>query len=406
MALKWYKPDFATEQQRSILRNLVSKGSPSDRFLWPEMVVDVEGYDGFGYLMGLRPGDYDDINLLLSGQAQTSFQALVTAGLQLAADFKALHSQGLCYRDISPNNVFWHPDNGDILIIDNDNVTPRNAEVSILGTPRFIAPELVRGEAKPSRETDIFSLGVLIFYMFMLEHPLHGKREEEIHALDGPAMEKLYGKEPVFMFDPNDTSNAPVPGYHENAIRYWNIYPKFLNNLFTRHFTDGLHDPNRRVSEYEWQNGLMRLRDSILYCPTCGVQNFYDIDQLKATRQLKPCWNDGAHQLALPPRMQYTDGGPSDPDHIVMLNRDTKLYEEHTAGQTQTAWRYNFERPVAEVAQHPSRPNVWGLRNLSDRSWTTTSPNGAQKQVDPGKTTSLVSGLEIDFGEVAVKVRS
>ena len=65
-----------------------------------------------------------------------------------------------------------------------------------------MAPEIVRGEAKPTTESDLFSLAVLLFYMLMMHHPLEGKKESDIKAFDLPAMNKIYGLEPVFIFDP------------------------------------------------------------------------------------------------------------------------------------------------------------------------------------------------------------
>ena len=40
-----------------------------------------------------------------------------------------------------------------------------------------MAPEIVRGQAKASTETDLFSLAVLLFYMLFMHHPLEGARE-------------------------------------------------------------------------------------------------------------------------------------------------------------------------------------------------------------------------------------
>ncbi len=67
---------------------------------------------------------------------------------------------------------------GDILICDNDNVTSeKHADKSILGTPRFMAPEIVRGDGLPNVQSDLFSLSVLLFYMFMVHHPLKASRK-------------------------------------------------------------------------------------------------------------------------------------------------------------------------------------------------------------------------------------
>jgi serine/threonine protein kinase len=110
-----------------------------------------------------------------------------------------------------------------------------------------MAPEIVRGEAVPSTQTDLFSLSVLIFYMLMVAHPLEGAKEAAIKALDLPAMTKIYGKEPIFIFDPNDDSNRPVPGIHDNALAFWRIYPQFLRDIFIRAFTIGIKRPEKRA---------------------------------------------------------------------------------------------------------------------------------------------------------------
>ena len=74
--------------------------------------------------------------------------------------------------------MFFDPDTGDVLICDNDNVSANGIDnSSVYGTPRFMAPEIVMGQAKPSRNTDLYSLAVLLFYMFMMGHPLEGKLE-------------------------------------------------------------------------------------------------------------------------------------------------------------------------------------------------------------------------------------
>ena len=55
-------------------------------------------------------------------------------------------------KNLTPSfgNAFFDPDNGDVLIADNDNVSVDGAGVlGVLGTPRFMAPEVVRGEAVP-----------------------------------------------------------------------------------------------------------------------------------------------------------------------------------------------------------------------------------------------------------------
>jgi DNA-binding helix-hairpin-helix protein with protein kinase domain len=395
IAIKWYYPAQATPEQRAALDTLIKKGAPNARFLWPLELASSAGTPGFGYLMPLREPRFKSIVDLMKRRIEPSFRALTTAGLDLAHSFLQLHAKGLCYRDISFGNVFFDPNTGDVLICDNDNVTvDGTASASVLGTPRFMAPEVVRGEALPSSQTDLFSLAVLLFYMLMVHHPLEGKQEAAIKCFDLPAMTRLYGIAPVFIFDPNDKSNRPVPGYHDNALAYWPLYPQFLRDLFTRSFTDGLRDPlHGRVRESEWRAALARLRDAIVYCPRCGVENFYDAGALQGSGQPVPCWSC-KNEIALPLRIQIGK-------QVIMLNHDTQLFPHHI----DDGRPYDFSQPVAALVRHPTQPGVWGLKNLCGEKWVSTTAEGAMRDVEPGRSVTLVVGTRVNFGKIEGEIR-
>src|SRR5437764_13099585 len=61
VALKWYFPESATDDQRAALRILIEKGRPNDRFLWPIDLVMCSAAPGFGYIMELRAPEYKSI---------------------------------------------------------------------------------------------------------------------------------------------------------------------------------------------------------------------------------------------------------------------------------------------------------------------------------------------------------
>lgn len=396
VAVKWFFPAMATPEQRASMELLIRKGAPSEHFLYPMEITVANGVPGFGYVMPLRPKRFKNIVDLMKRKIEPTFRALATAGLNLSHNYLLLHAQGLCYRDISFGNAFFDPDNGDVLIADNDNVSVDGAAVlGVLGTPRFMAPEIVRGEAMPSTNTDLYSLSVLIFYMLMVAHPLEGAKEAAIKALDLPAMTKLYGTDALFIYDPNDDSNRPVPGIHDNALAFWRIYPQFLRDIFIRAFTVGLRDPvNGRVRESEWRGEMIRLRDAIFYCAHCAMENFYDSTALKANGGNPGlCWACAA-QLKLPPRIRI---GKS----VVMLNYNTELFPHHIDDDKM----YDFSAPVAAVAQHPANPNLWGLKNVSKEKWVITSAAGDVKDVEPQRSVSLSVGTKIQFGKIVGEIK-
>ena len=235
IAVKWYFESSATSFQKDILNNLILKGAPNNNFLWPTDLVFSDGVKGFGYLMPLRPAQFKSIIDLVKRKAEPNFKELIKACYYLADSFKELHANGFAYRDISFGNLFFDPNTGDILICDNDNVNYDGTKTSgVLGTPSFMAPEIVRGEAKPSTNTDLYSLSVLLYYMLYISHPLDGEREANIKCKDMPALNDLYGYNPIYIFDPVNKSNRPVKGIHDNARVYHEIFPNKLKDLFEK----------------------------------------------------------------------------------------------------------------------------------------------------------------------------
>ena len=78
---------------------------------------------------------------------------------------------------------------------------------------------------------------------------------------------------------------------------------------------------------------------------------------------------------------------------LVMLDHDTVLQAHHLDPQR----RWDFDRPLAAVVQHPDS-RQWGLRNDSSHAWQARLPDGTHIAVEPGRTVRLGVGLHIDFG--------
>lgn len=150
--------NMATHNQKAILENLITIPSPDNSFLWPlDLVIQKENM--FGYIMDIRIPEYKNIVDMLKRKAEPSFYVLCRLAFNLTKGYQKLHSIGYCYRDINFGNAFFNPDTGNVLICDNDNVSVNGMDNSnVYGTPRFMAPEIVIGKAKPSRNTDLFSL--------------------------------------------------------------------------------------------------------------------------------------------------------------------------------------------------------------------------------------------------------
>jgi DNA-binding helix-hairpin-helix protein with protein kinase domain len=394
-ALKWYFAPSATPERRSSLARLVQKGAPNDRFVWPMDIATCEGIAGFGSLVPLREPRFRALADMMSRLVDPTFLTLTTTALELADSFLRLHSLGLCYSDVSFDNIFFDPMTGDVSIGDNENIILDGEETPwTLGTPRFLAPEIIRGESGPSIASDLHALAVILFHMFMVHHPLEGRREREIACLDLGAMKKLYGTDPLFIFDPRHGANRPVAGIHNNATIFWNLYPGYVRDIFIRAFTDGLRNPAARVRESEWGSVLVRMRDQLFYCQTCGAENFIGPEgNLPGSVGEQKCWS--CQEVVAPPLRLLVE------EHAIALNRDTVLYAHHLDPD-----RLNdYSEIWAEVVPHPTRPHVWGLKNISTQTWTILPPSGVAVEVAPDRSVSLAPGLTIDFGKVEGAVR-
>ena len=391
-ALKWYFPPATPSQQKqaeeqinSLHDYLLTVSPPDHRFHWPLSMTIDKKKNSFGYIMELMEPRFQGLEKLVLGKMRPipSFGILCKAAINLAESFRKLHNMGACYKDINLGGPFIDPKTGEIRIVDTDNVRVNGTPGNILFI-FFAAPELVRGEGSCQTNTDIHSLAVLLFYMFIRHHPLDGKKQLQINAFNEIAQKEFYGKKPLFLFDPHDPSNGPVAGFHDAAIRNWKIYPGFLQRLFTRAFTDGLHEPRKRVREGEWMEAFSRLRDSLYYC-SCGVENFYDFERADQG-VVQKCWRCGT-ETQMPYRLDIGD-------RKIFLNHNTELFPHHL-GRT-----LDFSMPSAAVVQHPQNPKKWGLQNLTNTSWSMQSKQGETIQVEPNRSVPIRSGCVIQMGTV------
>ena len=386
VAVKWYYPMYQTRDLRTAITDLVVRRAPSQHFLWPEDIVTKDS--DFGYLMKLYPSDFVTIPKLMKRKVSIKFNELIRAASQTVSAFKALQSQGLFYCDISATNLRVQPQTGDILICDNDNVRATNGSGVIPGTPKYMAPEIARGDAAPSALTDSFSMAVLLFYLLMNDHPLDGALVNRIKVLNLAAMKKVYGTDPVFAFDPNNDTNRPESGVQRNSPVYWEIYPTSIKDVFTKVFTRGLLDTGGRPTFSEWQRALYALGDSLLPCPSCGKENFFD-----AEAGPRSCWSC---RSTVGPPLRLVFGGK----RVVVLNANTRLYRHHLSKFSGDPGEHGAA--VAAMSKHPQQ-DVWGLKNLTNTQWYATLPGGAAQIVEPGRSLTARPGTKVDFCEVAAE---
>jgi len=384
MALKWYFKNKLKDPDKFYknIENNIEQGKPTDAFLWP---VDItEWVDGtFGYVMPLRPKEYGDFSKYLLAKANFgSVRALVNAALNIVEGFDTLHKKGYNYQDLNDGNFFINFTNGDVLICDNDNVMGHGFSSGIAGKCRYMAPEIVVRSKDPDRQTDRYSLAVVLFLLFFVNHPLEGK------ATNPPCMteeleKKFYGSEPVFIFDPTNKSNIPVAGIHRNAIAKWPIFPQYVRDQFIAAFSyDQLHSHETkkpRLLDSDWLKLFIRLRSEIITC-ACGSEIFAD-----PTMPVK-CGKCGK-QFTIPAYLKFKKLN-------VPLFPGVNLNPCHTVDGD-----LDFKTPVAEVIVSKNNPGSMGIRNMSNVSWYAVGADGKQVPKGNGEVVKVASGIKINFGK-------
>ena len=390
-ALKWYHPHVVgmDRRLRERLTRAVERGAPDGNFLWPVDLVETDQPGRFGYLMPVRAPNVRSIHDIIAApprRISPSLAVRATICLKLADSFLHLHAKGLCYQDINLGNIFVDPDTGEVSICDNDNVDVNGAPGAVYGTRKFMAPEVVRREKLPDACTDLYSMAVLFFYALHSWHPLDGKAEAAVAILDNEAEMRLYGTRPVFLFDPDDTSNGPLAGFHDPIVRRWRALSEPVRELFRRSLGPGLHRSSERVVETEWRSAMTRLRDTIFPCPHCGTEHALDADDGDASPEIFVCVYC-ERRIPTPARLVIGR-------EVVALAPGSRLYPHHVS----QARRYDFDAPAATVEAHPSDPDALGLRNQSGVPWSCRLPDGRLIGLASGRAIRLVDGLEIDFG--------
>ncbi len=141
------------------------------------------GADGrVGFWMEFLEGK--NLAELLAEQGCFEPRAAAEVGIALCRALAAVHAQGIIHRDVKAQNVVREND-GRIVLTDfgvGRDATPEpGEEPSLSGTPLYLAPELFEGEP-PSAASDLYALGVLLFYLATGEFPVTGSSFEELRA--------------------------------------------------------------------------------------------------------------------------------------------------------------------------------------------------------------------------------
>jgi len=130
---------------------------------------------------------------LLRARGRLTWERVIEFGIQICAALDFAHRRGIVHRDIKPGN-FLITTAGRIKLSDFGLVslaseTRLTAVGKTMGTIAYMAPEQIRGTPAPSPQTDLYSLGCVLFEMLTGRPPFRGATQAEAmhqHLKDDP----------------------------------------------------------------------------------------------------------------------------------------------------------------------------------------------------------------------------
>lgn len=101
--------------------------------------------------------------------------------LQAVDALEEAHRAGLIHRDIKPENLMLSrqgldPDTLKVLdfgLVEEIEANPQQGS-ELIGTPRFLAPELITGASAPTAQSDLYALGAVAYFVLTGSHVFRG----------------------------------------------------------------------------------------------------------------------------------------------------------------------------------------------------------------------------------------
>jgi uncharacterized protein (TIGR02145 family) len=196
-------------------------------------VLDVEEQDDtLAIIMELLEGEDLDARVKRTGPLSTAEVKMIFTQVLNAFDYA--HSKGIVHRDIKPANIFIDKNN-QVKILDfgiaklfgtGNEMTQTGTQ---MGTPVYMSPEQVRGEKSIDHRSDIYSLGVTLYFTLTGKAPYESADESSYEIFT-----KIVN-EPIPSLENNTTFDAIIQkaASKDRNSRYQSCeeWLKVMNNL-------------------------------------------------------------------------------------------------------------------------------------------------------------------------------
>lgn len=180
IALKTIRLDFVSDEteMEELRDRLAREARAVGKLSHPNIVTiyDIGSEKNLHYI-AMEYLEGQTLEDLIKRKVQFSYKIIANIISQICLGLQYAHDQGIVHRDIKPANIMVLPDytvkvmDFGIARVDSSSMTRTGIA---MGTPNYIAPELLQGKAV-DRRCDIFSLGVVMYELLTTKRPFKGE---------------------------------------------------------------------------------------------------------------------------------------------------------------------------------------------------------------------------------------
>ncbi len=210
VAIKTISLNLSKEELAEFEERFYREAKSAGRLNHPNIVTiyDVGETGDIAYI-AMEYLEGESLREMLDSGVVLPVEMIVKIAARIASALNYAHENHVVHRDIKPANIMITP-NRNVKIMDfgiaQIPTGSRTQLGTVLGSPKYMAPEQVVGQATDGK-TDIFALGVVLYEMLTGTTPFNG---DNLSAI----MYKILHEEPV----PPSTINPRVPPIYDRIV--------------------------------------------------------------------------------------------------------------------------------------------------------------------------------------------
>lgn len=183
VAIKILAPHAA--EDGDLVRRFIREARVVAMFEHPNIikVIDSGSEDGIHYfVMNYLPTTLHRLLSRAENRQGLPLQRWLTIAKDIASALNYMHHHGtvkeFLHRDIKPGNIMFDESNNAILtdfgLVKGEQLSQLTLKDAVMGTPKYMSPEQVRGTSLDQR-SDLYSFGIVLFEMLVGKPPFTGE---------------------------------------------------------------------------------------------------------------------------------------------------------------------------------------------------------------------------------------